>query len=90
MGTLRCQATTNNSVKSTTSSDNETLGLESIADGLWSVLFGDVMLGRFTELINQSVTHVPGLLCYLCSRLFNNTSLTRLSEVHCDPFRQNQ
>lgn len=28
---------------------NETLGLEWIADGLWSVFFGDVLLGRFDE-----------------------------------------
>lgn len=29
---------------------NETLGFECIADGLWSVFFGDVLLGRFSEL----------------------------------------
>jgi hypothetical protein len=28
---------------------NETLGFEWIADGLWSVFFGDVLLGRFDE-----------------------------------------
>lgn len=28
---------------------NETLGFECIADGLWSVFFGDVLLGRFDE-----------------------------------------
>lgn len=28
---------------------NETLGFECIADGLWSVFFGDVLLGRFHE-----------------------------------------
>lgn len=28
---------------------NETLGFEHIADGLWSVFFGAVMLGRFSE-----------------------------------------
>ena len=28
---------------------NETIGLESVADGLWSVFFGEVMLGRFSE-----------------------------------------
>jgi hypothetical protein len=28
---------------------HETLGFEPIADGLWSVFFGDVLLGRFSE-----------------------------------------
>jgi putative transposase len=28
---------------------NETLGLEPVAEGLWSVFFGDVLLGRFDE-----------------------------------------
>lgn len=28
---------------------NETIGFEGIADGLWSVFFGEVMLGRFSE-----------------------------------------
>lgn len=28
---------------------NETLGFECIADGLWSVFFGEIMLGRFSE-----------------------------------------
>ena len=28
---------------------NETLGLECIADGVWSVFFGEFLLGRFSE-----------------------------------------
>jgi putative transposase len=37
---------------------NETVGFESIADRLWSVFFGDVMLGRFSELDYQ---FTPGM-----------------------------
>jgi transposase InsO family protein len=36
---------------------NETLGFEHIADGLWSVFFGDVLLGRFSE---QDYRFTPG------------------------------
>jgi transposase InsO family protein len=32
---------------------HETLGFEPIADGLWSVFFGDVLLGRFSEQDNR-------------------------------------
>jgi hypothetical protein len=28
---------------------NETLGFEHVAPGLWSVFFGEIMLGRFSE-----------------------------------------
>lgn len=31
----------------------ETLGFEPIADGLWSVFFGDVLLGRFSDQGNR-------------------------------------
>lgn len=37
---------------------NETVGFDPIADGLWSVFFGDVMLGRFSELDFQ---FTPGM-----------------------------
>jgi transposase InsO family protein len=37
---------------------NETLGFEHVADGLWSVFFGDVMLGRFSE---PDYRFVPGM-----------------------------
>jgi hypothetical protein len=32
---------------------NETLGFEPVADGLWSVFFGDVLLGRFSQQDNR-------------------------------------
>jgi transposase InsO family protein len=37
---------------------NETLGFEPVADGLWSVFFGAVMLGRFSE---QDYRFTPGM-----------------------------
>jgi len=37
---------------------NETLGFEHIAHGLWSVFFGDVLLGRFSEV---DYRFVPGM-----------------------------
>jgi hypothetical protein len=37
---------------------NETLGFEPFADGLWSVFFGDVLLGRSSELDNRFTVQV--------------------------------
>jgi transposase InsO family protein len=37
---------------------NEAVGLEPVADGLWSVFFGDVLLGRFHE---SDYRFVPGM-----------------------------
>ena len=54
------------------------IGLEEVADGIWSIHFCHVLLGRIDErdyIIRAcpnrppTVTHVPGLLCHPCSRL---------------------
>lgn len=42
---------------------HETLGLEHIADDLWSVFFGDVLLGRFNE---ADHLFTPGMETWLC------------------------
>jgi hypothetical protein len=54
------------------------IGLEEVDDGIWSVFVCDVLLGRIDErkaLVTGQlgVTHVPGQLCYLYSRLHTAT-----------------
>ncbi len=49
------------------------IGLEEVDDGIWSVYFCDVVLGRIDErkaLVDGQlgVTHVPGQMCYLSIR----------------------
>ena len=49
------------------------VGLEEVDDGIWSLFFCGVLLGRIDErkaLVNGQlgVTHVPGQLCYLPCR----------------------
>ena len=62
------------------SASASTSGLEEIDDGIWNVYFGPLKLGRLLERHMRiedaygrlrrriSVTHVPGLFCYLCPR----------------------
>ncbi len=50
------------------------IGLEEVADGIWSIHFCAVLLGRLDardDVIRAyaHVTHVAGLLCYRCSRV---------------------
>jgi putative transposase len=57
---------------------NEVLGFEWVADQLWSVFFGRSCWDASTRRTRnssrawavESVTHVPGLKCYPCPRLF--------------------
>jgi hypothetical protein len=49
----------------------ENIGLKKISEHEWEMRFGFHNLGAFDELKkkverNKSVTHVPGLKCYLC------------------------
>jgi hypothetical protein len=66
--------------------NDEHIGLEQIADGLWNILYYDTLLGRFDEETTpspgphpsgKSVTYVPGHLCYPSSRLFTSLTVRR-------------
>ena len=52
-------------------------------DGLWSIYFYDVLLTRLDERVYQAerltVTHVPGLKCYRCSRLLHGAGMVAQS-----------
>lgn len=53
----------------------ETLGFEHVADGVWSIFFGTVMLGRFNE--------AEGKL----SRERADNSVTHVTVIHCNVYR---
>ena len=52
------------------------IGLEETDDGVWAIHFTAscsrrLMSGTTSSPADESVTHVPGLLCYRCSRLLS-------------------
>jgi len=65
--------------------NDEHIGLEPVADGLWNILYYETLLGRFDE-ETHTITGAPSLKkkCYACPRTFCQLSsrlLTRPNHV---------